>query len=194
MMITSQAGFGSGVRSALVNIWNRYDRWIERLTRWTSQLGGFLILVVGFFVFYEVICRYLLNSPTVWVMDFSIYFVMWAVFLGAAHTMRTRGHVMVDVVVKKLPRGFQRWIQVVIHFLIFAFCLTLALAGLLSCIRAVRMNELTMSALYIPLVYPLSAVPAGFFLLALEEFRAFTGLVLMAGDGRATLGSGKEEF
>ena len=40
----------------------------------------------------------------------------------------------------------------------------------------------------------MSAVPVGFFLLALEEFRALTGLLISAGDGRATMGSGKEDF
>ncbi len=145
-------------------------------------MGGLLILAVGFFVFYEVICRYVLDSPTLWVMDFSIYFIMWAVLLGAAYNLRTRGHVLVDVVVKKLSTPSHRWIEFTIHVIIFAFSLTLTAAGVKSCISAVRMNELTMSALYIPLVYPLSSLPVGFFLMSLEEFRAASGVFLAAGE------------
>jgi TRAP-type C4-dicarboxylate transport system permease small subunit len=169
---------GRPVTAQMTRIWQAYDRLMAFLTGWAARLGGLLILAVGFFVFYEVVCRYVFGSPTPWVMDYSIYFIMWAVLLGCAHNMRTRGHVMVDVVVAKLGSTSRRVIEFTIHLLIFAFSVTLTAAGVKSCLRAVEMNELTMSALFIPLVYPLSAVPVGFLLLAFEEFRAIFGLLI----------------
>lgn len=146
------------------------------LGTWAARIGGVLLLAVGLFVFYEVVCRHVFRSPTLWVMDYSIYFVMWGVFLGTAHTMRTRGHVMVDVVVDKIPRERRRLIQMAVHSFILAFSLILTVAGVRSCILAYRMKELTLSALYIPLYYPMSSIPVGFALLGLEELAALLRL------------------
>ena len=58
------------------------------------------------------------------------------------------------------------------------FALIITAAGLHSCVRAYQMKELTMSALYIPLYYPMSSIPVGFCLMALEEFGTICNLVL----------------
>ena len=159
--------------------WHRLDKGLLRLVTWSARLGGLMLLMVGFFVLYEVVCRYVFQSPTLWVMDYSIYFVMWAVLLGSAYTMRTRGHVLVDVVIKKFSPANRRIVQFCIHTLILAFALTITAAGFFSCIKAFQMKELTMSALYIPLYYPMSSIPVGFGLMALEEFGTILNLILL---------------
>jgi TRAP-type C4-dicarboxylate transport system permease small subunit len=40
------------------------------------------------------------------------------------------------------------------------------------------MKELTLSALYIPLYYPMSSIPVGFGLMALEELGTIFNLIL----------------
>jgi C4-dicarboxylate transporter, DctQ subunit len=158
-------------------LWRRLDNSLMQLVTWAARLGGLMLLMVGVFVLYEVVCRYVFQSPTLWVMDFSIYFVMWAVMLGSAYTMRTRGHVLVDVVINKVSPPNRRIVQLGIHVIIFAFALTITAAGTFSCVRAYQMKELTLSALYIPLYYPMSSIPAGFALLALEEFGTICNLI-----------------
>ncbi len=159
-------------------LWHRLDNGLLRLVTWAARLGGLMLLAVGLFVLYEVVCRYVFQSPTLWVMDYSIYFVMWAVLLGSAYTMRTRGHVLVDVVIKKISPVNRRIVKIGIHIVILAFALTITAAGVLSCIRAYQMKELTLSALYIPLYYPMSSIPVGFGLMALEELGALCNLIL----------------
>lgn len=159
-------------------LWQRLDNGLLGLVTWAARLGGLMLLMVGFFVLYEVVCRYVFQSPTLWVMDYSIYFVMWAVLLGSAYTMRTRGHVLVDVVIKKVSPENQLIVQIGIHTIILAFSLTITAAGGYSCIRAYQMNELTLSALYIPLYYPMSSIPVGFALMALEELGTLSGLIV----------------
>jgi TRAP-type C4-dicarboxylate transport system permease small subunit len=158
-------------------LWRRFDNGTGGLVTWAARLGGLMLLAVGFFVFYEVICRYVFQSPTLWVMDYSIYFVMWGVFLGSGYTMRTRGHVLVDIVIKKIPSPNRRAIRIGTHLIILAFTLIIAAAGFYSCIRAYQMKELTLSALFIPLYYPMSSIPVGFSLMALEELALIGSLV-----------------
>jgi TRAP-type C4-dicarboxylate transport system permease small subunit len=158
-------------------MWHRLDSGLLRLVTWAARLGGLMLLMVGLFVLYEVMCRYVFQSPTLWVMDYSIYFVMWAVLLGSAYTMRTRGHVLVDVIIKKISPANRRIVQICIHALIFAFALTITAAGTFSCVRAYQMKELTLSALYIPLYYPMSSIPLGFALMALAELGTIFNLI-----------------
>ena len=168
----------SAPKQAINPLWHRLDNGLLRLVTWAARLGGLMLLLVGFFVLYEVVCRYVFQSPTLWVMDYAIYFVMWAVLLGSAYTMRTRGHVLVDVVINKISPANRRIVQICIHTLILAFALTITAAGALSCVRAYQMKELTLSALYIPLYYPMSSIPVGFALMALEELRTIFNLIL----------------
>ena len=163
--------------------WHHLDNGLLCLVTWAARLGGLMLLMVGLFVLYEVVCRYVFQSPTLWVMDYSIYFVMWAVLLGSAYTMRTRGHVLVDVLIKKISPANRRMVQFCIHILILAFALTITAAGTFSCVRAYQMKELTMSALYIPLVYPMSSIPVGFALMALEELGTIINLILFKNNG-----------
>lgn len=164
-------------------LWRRLDSALLQLVTWAARLGGLMVLAVGLFVLYEVVCRYVFQSPTLWVMDYSIYFIMWAVLLGSAYTMRTRGHVLVDIVIKKLPPAHQRIVQIGIHIIIMAFALIITAAGMHSCVRAYQMKELTLSALYIPLYYPMSSIPVGFCLMALEELGTVCNLILLADSG-----------
>ena len=160
-------------------LWHRLDNGLLLLVTWAARLGGLMLLMVGFFVIYEVVCRYVFQSPTLWVMDYSIYFVMWAVLLGSAYTLRTRGHVLVDVVINKVSPANQRIIQIGVHVIILAFTITITAAGAFSCIRAYQMRELTLSALYIPLYYPMSSIPVGFALMALQEIGTICNLVFL---------------
>ncbi|MCG8375888.1 MAG: TRAP transporter small permease [Chlorobiales bacterium] len=159
------------------SFWQAYQRRVGQVIKAAAYLAGLLILAIGFFVFYEVVLRYAFDSPTLWVMDYSIYFAMWAAFLGSAQTMRTRGHVLVDVVTAKLGAKEQRLIRIGVHAVVLSFALTLTAAGVRSTYSAFVMNELTMSALYIPLYYPMSSIPVGSFLLALEEVGSLAGLI-----------------
>jgi len=155
-----------------------YDRAVEKLITWAACLAGGLLLVVGLIVFYEVLCRHVFDAPTLWVMDYSIYLVMWAVLLASAYTMRSRGHVLVDVVIARMRPDLQRSIKLGTHIIICTFALVLSAAGAYSCIRAYQMKELTLSALYIPLYYPMSSIPVGFALLALEEMSTIARMLL----------------
>jgi len=52
-----------------------------------------------------------------------------------------------------------------------------------SCIRAYQMKELTLSALYIPLYYPMSSIPVGFGLMTLEELGTISNLIVFKNSG-----------
>ena len=140
------------------------DRWLERL----ALLGGVLLVAVGGLISYEVVARFLFNAPTTWILDVSIYLTMWATFLAVGHTLRAGAHVRMDLYVRRLAPRARRATDAVVAVLALAFSALLTWQGLQSIADAVRLGEVTLSTIRVPLWVPLAAIPTG-------------GLILVAG-------------
>lgn len=140
------------------------DRWLERL----ALLGGVLLVAVGGLISYEVVARFLFNAPTTWILDVSIYLTMWATFLAVGHTLRAGAHIRMDLYVRRLAPRARRATDAVVAVLALAFSALLTWQGLQSIADAVRLGEVTLSTIRVPLWVPLAAIPTG-------------GLILVAG-------------
>lgn len=140
------------------------DRWLERL----ALLGGVLLVAVGGLISYEVVARYLFNAPTTWILDVSIYLTMWATFLAVGHTLRAGAHIRMDLYVRRLAPRVRRRTDVIVALVALAFSALLTWQGLQSIVDAVRLGEVTLSTIRVPLWVPLAAIPTG-------------GLILVAG-------------
>jgi TRAP-type C4-dicarboxylate transport system permease small subunit len=140
------------------------DRWLERL----ALLGGVLLVAVGGLISYEVVARYLFNAPTTWILDVSIYLTMWATFLAVGHTLRAGAHIRMDLYVRRLAPRVRRRTDVIVALVALAFSALLTWQGLQSIADAVRLGEVTLSTIRVPLWVPLAAIPTG-------------GLILVAG-------------
>ena len=57
---------------------------------------------------YEVFARYLFNSPTVWVTEYSTYFVVAITFVGAAFAVSRDSHIRVTLWLDRLPADQRR--------------------------------------------------------------------------------------
>ena len=77
----------------------------------------------------QVFCRYVLNDSLGWAEELSTYLFVWLIFIGAALAARDRAHVRVDVVVRLLPHGLQRWVRLAREVLLLAFFALLAFLG-----------------------------------------------------------------
>lgn len=96
----------------------------DSVTRMAAVLAAIgLILIVVFYV-YEVITRYLFDSPTAWVSDFVSYLLCISVFLILPKVTRERGHVAVTILVDILPvriAGLIHTVVSIIGFLCLGF-------------------------------------------------------------------------
>lgn len=54
---------GKGVSSLL--------HFIDNISKWTGRVVSFLIVALTFLICFEVVARYLLNRPTIWVNEAS---------------------------------------------------------------------------------------------------------------------------
>jgi len=61
---------------------NYYDK----IVKYSGYLASALFISIGFIVSYEVIMRYLFNSPTIWVNEVSRFLQIWATYLALTYS------------------------------------------------------------------------------------------------------------
>jgi TRAP-type mannitol/chloroaromatic compound transport system permease small subunit len=87
-------------------------RLVDTVFLWTGYMSGVLFTALSFFITYDVIARkwgYFLGIPTTRVTDeISGYIMALAVTWGFAYTLRTAGHVRIDVLLPYMPERLRR--------------------------------------------------------------------------------------
>ena len=58
----------------------------NKLVKYSGYLASALFITIGFIVSYEVIMRYLFNSPTIWVNEVSRFLQIWATYLALTYS------------------------------------------------------------------------------------------------------------
>ena len=79
----------------------------ERLNLLIGYSSGLGILVMGIILFYEVVARYVFNSPTIWAQEISVFIFMWTMLAGAAYTLQVGKHVRIDLLVIRFSEKTQ---------------------------------------------------------------------------------------
>jgi TRAP-type mannitol/chloroaromatic compound transport system permease small subunit len=146
---------------------------IDNISKWTGRVVSFLIVAMTFFICIEVVARYLLNRPTIWVHETSAMLMGAYIIFGGAYTLHTGGHVNMDVVYGRLLPKKKALIDVITFWLFLLFCGALLWMGGDSAWRALRNWEHS-GSLWNPPIYPFKLIlPIGVFLLLLQGLAKF---------------------
>jgi TRAP-type C4-dicarboxylate transport system permease small subunit len=119
-------------------------------------------------VTWQVFSRQVLGSPSGWSEELAKYLFIWLGLFGAALVFGERGHVAMDIVVRRLPRAAQVVLAVVVQLAILAFTgLALLWGGFLVSQLAWNQNltglPITVGPLYLAL--PISGALIAFYTL-----------------------------
>jgi TRAP-type C4-dicarboxylate transport system permease small subunit len=141
---------------------------LDGLSTAAAAVAAAATLLLTVMVTSGVVARRVFNTPFLFVEELSGYVVLGIVFLGLAYTLRTGGHIRVDVVHDRLAGGARTALQ--------AACLLLALAWagfvVAGTARLVHeyytQNVLSFAYTQTPLWIPGSLMVVGAVLLALQ--------------------------
>ena len=73
---------------------NTYDK----IVKYSGYLASALFIMIGFIVSYEVIMRYIFNSPTIWVNEISRFLQIWATYLALTYTFHKNDFIRITVI------------------------------------------------------------------------------------------------
>lgn len=145
-------------------------RVLERLTSAVGYVAALLIIPLTLATCYEVFSRYVFGAPTIWAFELG-YSLMGVHFIvGAALTLRLRGHIRIDLLYSHFSLRTRVLIDLVGYLLLFLPFLVLLTDSLWDyAYRAYLTGERTGQSAWNPVLWPFRmALVAGFALLALQ--------------------------
>ncbi len=145
-------------------------RFVERLSGGGGLVAAVIVAPLVLATVYEVFSRYLFNAPTIWAYELA-YMAMGTNFLlGAAYTLRERGHIRIDLAYAHFSRRTRALIDLLGYLFLFlpvAWWLTWGLWN--YAYGALLSGETSGESAWNPVIWPFRMVFfLGFLLLALQ--------------------------
>ena len=135
---------------------------IRRIDRFTDATGKIVSLAMLFLVFsicYECFSRYLLDAPTIWVMDTSYIANGSAFMLGCGYAMLKGAHVRTDMLWDKYSERKKGTIDLVSNLvLFFPVMITFFVISVDDAWYAYTINETSEQSPWRPILWPFRAV------------------------------------
>lgn len=144
----------------MVRLLSSMRRILERATApvaFGAAGAGFVCVVVMMLIMtFDVIARYVFNSPTMWGGEIASYLMIAIVFLGLGQNLRLGSHIRIDVVTNLLSPRFRLFLEV------FAYAVTIVFTAMLfaGCwirfenfwVRQTTSDSPLMTELWLPMV------------------------------------------
>ncbi len=107
----------------------RFNRWVSRLNGFAGELVAYWSVIAVFVYYYEVIARYVFNSPTNWAHESMFLMFGMQYLIAGGFCLRENAHVRVDVIYTHLSKRLQAVLDLVTSVFFFIFVLTLLVTG-----------------------------------------------------------------
>lgn len=133
---------------------------------------------------YEVLMRYFLNRPTVWVTESSGYLLILATMFGAVYTLYWRGHINITLLYRRFTPRTQTILTTCTMTLTVLFVAALVWQGWDMTATAYKQGGKHIGDLYMPQWITFQLIPIGGFLLGLELLRQIYENLTSPGGGR----------
>jgi TRAP-type mannitol/chloroaromatic compound transport system permease small subunit len=164
----------------------RFIKFADSVSAWFGKAFAWTILFMTFGMAYEVIVRYLLNSPTAWSLDVSFIMYGTLFMMGGAYTLSRGGHVRGDFLYRLWAPRTQAKVELVLYFLFFfPGVIALVIAGWHYGYDAYKLQEVSVnSPAGIPVWQLKMLIPFGAGLLVLQGIAEVLRCILCIRNGQ----------
>ncbi|MGE3934862.1 MAG: TRAP transporter small permease subunit [Rhodospirillaceae bacterium] len=151
-----------------LHVQTRASRWLDAVTDASGELVAYWTLLSIFAFYYEVVVRFVFNSPTNWVHE-SMFLMYGIQFLVAgAYGYKVDAHVRVDVFYVKFSERGKAIADLATSVFFFIFVGTMLATGWIFAADSVRLGEVSFTEWAIQYWPVKIAVPVGAALLLLQ--------------------------
>ncbi|GAB6191218.1 TRAP transporter small permease subunit [Desulfocastanea catecholica] len=151
---------------------------IEKLNKIVGKAASNLIFVFMFLMVYEVIARYFLQSPTIWVHELCGYLFAAYVALTGGWVLLTKGHVAVDIIYQYFPKKVKFTADIIVSIVALFMFVILFWQGYKFAWHAFVTNQHS-HTLFAPILWPVKALlPLGAVFFILQIFADFGKIIL----------------
>jgi TRAP-type mannitol/chloroaromatic compound transport system permease small subunit len=146
---------------------------LDRISEWTGRFGALLIVFMMLTVVYEVVVRYVFNSPTIWSFAINQFLLVWASALGGGYALLHGSHVKADVLYSRLQIRKKAMIDIATSSLFFLFVGVMLWQTSKAALWSIKINEHS-PTVFAPPLYPIKIIlPIGFLIILLQGLAKF---------------------
>jgi len=150
-----------------------FVRSVTALNRLLFRIAAAVMFVVVPVMFYEVVSRYVFDTPTTWGMELATLLLGPYFLLGGPYLLHLHGHVNLDIVRRALPARWDRAFELANHPVIIFFCGVLLYYSWPLAVQSWDFGETSFSA-WNPPVWPVKfTIPVSVTLLAAQSLAEF---------------------
>lgn len=144
---------------------------IDKLSEWMGKTFAWLSLPMIAVIVYEVISNGIFDKPTDWAHQSSTMFYGTFCMIGAAWTLREKGHVRSEVIYQMMPLKLQTFCDALTGLIIFAMLVILFLGVYDYAAESWQEREFSETSTWKVPIYPFKSVmPFAVGLMCLQQF------------------------
>ena len=143
---------------------NYYDK----IVKYSGYLASALFIAIGFIVSYEVIARYVFNSPTIWVNEVSRFLQIWATYLALTYSFHKKDFIRITVIYDKLNESGKKVLDFISFIFILIFSSFVVYYGWLIAYDSLKVGRTSSTILDVPSFLTEFAIPLCFAFLVLR--------------------------
>ncbi len=116
---------------------------IDRLSLFTGEFVAFWSVIAVFVYYYEVMVRYVFNSPTNWAHEGMFLMFGMQYLIAGAYAMLSESHVRVDIFYANFSARGKAAVDLLTSVFFFIFAFTLLWTGLIFAADSIGQNEVS---------------------------------------------------
>lgn len=117
---------------------NKVYSLIEDILAGLFLIGGLSLIM------FEVIMRYIFNSPTTWTTEVSTVMVTWGILLGISVALRDKHHICVDLLYVIVSKPLRKAIDYFAGVIGVLFCVFYIIGGIIIVLQTWQTGQLSM--------------------------------------------------
>ena len=156
--------------------------WIDKMNGYVGEFVAWWSIIAVFVYYYEVIARYIFNSPTNWAHEGMFLMFGMQYMMAAGFTERERGHVNVDIIHKYFPPRMKAFVDVLTSSIFFIFTIAILVTGYVFLADSLRVWEVSFTEWGIQYWPVKITLPLGAILITLQGFsRMVKDVIFLSG-------------
>lgn len=154
--------------------------WLDAICAKVTAVAIWLVMLA---IVTDVVCRYVFDSPLMWLYDLvAIYFVNLVLYFMASETLRVRGHIALDLHARLLPERAWALLQGVAWCAVAGVMLLMVWVVVGSTLESWKIREVHPGLYEWPVWLEKGLVALGLLLLLLRVLLRLFGFLLRGGD------------
>jgi TRAP-type C4-dicarboxylate transport system permease small subunit len=138
-------------------------------------IAGALMVMIFVFIMMDVVLRNMLISPPAWSSPMAEYALLYITMFSAPWLVRTRGHVLLEVLRQSLSPRRARMLEIGVYVICIAICVVMSGFAIERLLWAISSGEEDFRAIDIPRAWLFAPAAIAFPLIGTEFLRFLLG-------------------